>query len=192
MISFIYRILSLCLAMVIHEWAHGFASYKLGDPNPKVDGRLSLNPLKHIDPIGMLMFVILGFGFAKPVRIDSRYYKNEKAGVVITALAGPFSNFILAAIAIAINNLVFMGMHDFLYYLAIVNISLGLFNLIPIPPLDGSKVLASFLPYNAYYKYMSIERYGFFIIMGMSALGLFSGYISMGTSVIMNLLNTLF
>ena len=84
MISFIYKILSLCLAMVFHEWAHGFASYKLGDPNPKVDGRLSLNPLKHIDPIGMLMFVILGFGFAKPVRIDSRYYKNEKAGVVIT------------------------------------------------------------------------------------------------------------
>lgn len=190
MITFIYRILSLCLAMVVHEWAHGFVSYKLGDPNPKINGRLSLNPLNHIDPFGMLMFIVCGFGWAKPVSIDSRYYKNEKLGVSLTALAGPISNFLFAGISIIINNIIGGGF-SFLYYLAMVNISLGLFNLIPIPPLDGSKVVASLLPSNLYYKYMSIERYGFIIIILLSSLGLFNHFISFYGSLIFNFFNML-
>lgn len=169
------------ITMPIHEYAHGFAAYKLGDPTAKHQGRLTLNPLAHLDYMGSLMILFIGFGYAKPVPVDSRYFNNPKRDMAITAFAGPLSNLVFAFVSCFLANTVgfIMGTIylsqvavDILFffllvfnYIAIINISLAVFNLIPIPPLDGSKILAAFLPDRIYWQLMRYERYFTIIIM---------------------------
>jgi Zn-dependent protease len=177
MIVLVMFLSSILLAIIVHELCHGFAAYALGDPTAKRMGRLTFNPVKHIDPFGGLMMLIAGFGWAKPVMVDTRYFDNPKRDMALTALAGPISNFILAFIAVGCLRLTYSinYISDFLFYLALLNIGLGMFNLIPIPPLDGSKVLASFLPDRLYYGFMQLERYGMMMLMVLIIVGNFSG-----------------
>ena len=149
--------------------------------------RLTLNPIKHIDIFGLIMMVAFKFGWAKPVPVDMRYFKNPKAGMALTALAGPVSNFLLALLAIsgmwllsvlAPVNAFVIWFFSFLMNLAVLSIGLGLFNLIPIPPLDGSKILFSFLPEKAYYTLMRYERYGMLVMLLIVWLDLGGSYLS--------------
>ncbi len=172
------------LCITVHELSHGYAAYRLGDPTAKNAGRLTLNPLKHIDIIGLVVMLVAHVGWAKPVPVDIRYFKNPKKGMVLTALAGPASNFILAAVILALGSLVFyFGPENqvtvyillFLCYTAVLSVGLGLFNLIPIPPLDGSKVLSVILPGQIYYRYLRYERYLMLVVVALAWLGAFSG-----------------
>ena len=179
--DYIYIVVAALFAIILHEIAHGLVSTWLGDPTPKRQGRLSLNPLKHLDPIGALCLVFFHFGWAKPVVINPSYYKNKKIGMTLVALAGPIMNFIITIISFIIigitfaiqynNNLgynvVFEIIYNFFSYLAILNIGLGVFNLIPIPPLDGSKAIGVILPKGAYEEYMGYQKYGTFFMMGI-------------------------
>ena len=168
------------LIMPFHEWAHAFTAYKLGDTSVKARGRMSLNPIEHIDPIGALMILLIGFGWAKPVPIDDRNFKNPKVGMGITALAGPVANFVAAlagglilnalytfAYSFIASNIVGYYIRVFFSYYIVLNICLAVFNLVPIPPLDGSKILFMFLPdkwvYN-FYKYENVF-FGILIIL---------------------------
>ncbi len=170
------------LTMPIHEFAHGFAATKLGDPTPRWQGRMSLNPMHHLDYFGALMIYLVGFGYAKPVQVDSRYFNNPKRDMAIVAFAGPLSNLIVALVSSFISNLLvfvfyvsnitsnavvtlFVILINIFSYIAIINVSLALFNLVPIPPLDGSKVLGAFLPNRIYYQLMQYERYFMIFIM---------------------------
>ena len=181
------------LVLPFHEYAHGFVAYKLGDNTAKRMGRLSLNPLEHLDYAGALLLIFIGFGWAKPVPIDDRNFKNPKAGMAITALAGPVANLIAAIVAGLIYNalIAFVGMITiltnqfwfyvlmFFQYLMIINIGLAVFNLIPIPPLDGSKILMAFLPdriVDKIYQYQQFFSMGLFIRVMMG--GLSGGFIT--------------
>ena len=180
------------LVMPIHEFAHGFVAEKLGDPTPRWQGRMSLNPMRHIDTVGAIMIYLIGFGWAKPVQVDARYFKNEKWGMALTALAGPASNLIVALIFSFLYsglNFVFVktnafGLYpnDYLYslflvfilvidYIIIINISLAVFNLISVPPLDGSKILFAILPDRIYWKIMQYERYLYFALLFLLFVG---------------------
>lgn len=169
-------VLSCVLCITFHETCHGLAALALGDPTAKRAGRLSLNPLKHIDFMGLVMLAVAKFGWAKPVPVDMRYFKKPKAGMALTALAGPVSNVVLAAVALMCYSVIvfFRNLADgiFLEYLqmffastAILSCGLAVFNLFPIPPLDGSKILAAVLPDAWYLKLMRYERYGMLILM---------------------------
>jgi Zn-dependent protease len=180
MLVMIIQITVLVFAVIIHEVSHGYVAYMLGDRTAKEAGRLTLNPLPHIDPIMsvilplMLIFSHAGFiiGGAKPVPINPLYFKHHKRDVMLVSLAGPGSNLILACLSIAALKLVAFipilntpGLTLVLYISTLINIGLAAFNLIPIPPLDGSKVLVFFMPDSWADKYLSIERYGIFIIL---------------------------
>ena len=176
------RLASVFLCLTTHETCHGLAAYALGDPTAKRMHRLSLNPLRHIDWMGLLMMVTLGFGWAKPVPVDPRYFRKPKQGMAVTALAGPVSNLLLAVLFLGIGKVIYLyapysaGMNVFfewcLFTVAPMSVGMGLFNLIPIPPLDGSKVLAMFLPNSAYGQLMRYERYGILVLLALSWLGL--------------------
>lgn len=164
------------LCICFHETCHGLAALMLGDPTAKRMGRLSLNPLKHIDPVGLVMLVVAKFGWAKPVPIDTRYFRNPRAGMAITALAGPLSNIFLSAAAAAGYTvcmfyaiefeLAFLEtMAEFFYIVFYLSAGLAVFNLLPVPPLDGSKVLFALLPEKAWLKLMQYERYGMLAMM---------------------------
>ena len=191
-VNILASLVVIFLIMPFHEWAHAFTAYKLGDTGMKYRGRLTLNPIEHIDPIGALMIIFLGFGWAKPVPIDDRNFKNPKVGMGISALAGPVAN-LLAAVAgglimsalfrfapdfMAVNalgsfvNQAAEYIYLFLYYYISLNVVLAVFNLVPIPPLDGSKILFMFLPdkwVSAIYKY---ERFFFLVIIAMLWFGI--------------------
>lgn len=157
------------LGTPIHEFAHAYSAVKLGDPTPKHMGRTTLNPFAHIDGLGSLLILLFGFGWAKPVEVNARNFKNPKGGMALTALAGPISNiivgfvfYILLKVSLSLGALtVEFGIYIFLFfrYIVEINISLAIFNLIPIPPLDGSKILAALLPDRIYYNLMRYERY---------------------------------
>lgn len=178
LVRYIYIIPAALIAVVLHELGHAFVSYKLGDPTPKSEGRLTLNPLKHLDIVGIICLIFFGFGWAKPVSIDSSYYKNKKLGITLVGLAGPLVNFILALlsfifigvtyiVATKLGSNTFLSiLNTFFIYLAIINIGLGVFNLIPIPPLDGSKVIGGILPDKAYNEYMRYQAYGMYFMIG--------------------------
>jgi Zn-dependent protease len=172
----IYAAPATIITMTLHEFAHSFVSYKLGDNTPKETGRLSLNPLKHIDLLGALCLAIFHFGWAKPVQVNPNAYKNPKQGMALTALAGPLMNFIITFLAMfgmgiiaktgnyyttgAIGNYLYI----LFYYIAILSTGLGIFNLIPFPPLDGSKIIGAILPERIYFGYMKYERYGMIVL----------------------------
>lgn len=183
--TLIYTVPAVLIAICFHEFAHGFVSYKLGDPNPRRSGRLSLNPLNHLDPVGTLALIFFGFGWAKPVMVDPSYYENKKSGMVKVALAGPLMNFFIALICLLVFGIqikyeVYFGSYitTLLIVTAQINIGLGVFNLIPFPPLDGSKVLGAVLPEKMYFGYMRYEIYGQFIIILLLYLGIFDGLLS--------------
>ena len=179
--SILLRVAAVFLCLTIHETCHGLAAYALGDPTAKRAHRLSLNPLRHIDWLGLIMMVVAGFGWAKPVPVDPRYFKKPKQGMAITALAGPVSNFLLALVLLLIARGVYLRAlvtgqlsetwFSFLLNTASLSVGLGLFNLVPVPPLDGSKVLAAFLPDSAYWKLMRYERFGMLLLILLSLTG---------------------
>ncbi len=173
------------LCFSIHELSHGYMAYLLGDDTAKREGRLSLNPLRHIDPIGFLMLVVLGFGWAKPVNVDMRRFRNPKLGMAATAFAGPGANILLAIILMPVYGLfVACSQHmseAVVYYggkllvtTIYLSLSLAVFNLVPIPPLDGSKVLEAVLPERIYYQIMRYERYGMILLFVVVWTGILS------------------
>ena len=177
------RAIAVLLAISVHEMSHGYAAYFLGDKTAKSMGRLSLNPLRHLDPVGALCLVVFGFGCAKPVMINPAYFKKPKRDMALTALAGPLSNFILAFLSLAVFKLLtlapFMNssffaaewIATFLSTFALLNIGLGVFNLIPIPPLDGSKVFLPLLPPRLYMDIMRYEHLGWIVLIIALGLG---------------------
>ncbi len=196
--DYIYIVVAALFAIILHEIAHGLVSTWLGDPTPKRQGRLSLNPLKHLDPIGTLCLIFFHVGWAKPVLVNPDYYKNKKRGMALVALAGPLMNFLLAIFSIIIMAIfvkvnaysnVLIIIYNFLLYFSVINLGLGLFNLIPIPPLDGSRILGAFLKDDTYEQYMKYERYGFIIIAILLALSSLRGN---GTSFISELVDIIF
>ena len=182
------RMAAVLLCLSVHETCHGLAALALGDPTAKARHRLSLNPLRHIDWLGLAMMFVAGFGWAKPVPVNPNYFKHPKQGMAISALAGPASNFLLALLAMLISRLIYLyapynavwqTVFDFcLYTVAPLSIGLGLFNLLPLPPLDGSKVLAMFLPDRAYAVWMRYERYGMLVLLVLSFANIGSSFIS--------------
>ena len=178
MLSALMRLIAVFLCLTVHETCHGLAAYALGDPTAKREHRLSLNPLHHIDWVGLACMLVLGFGWAKPVPVAMRYFKKPKQGMALTALAGPVSNFVLALLALLCARLVYHqygALWDFIFDLllttAYLSVGLGLFNLIPISPLDGSKVLFVFLTDSAYEKLMRYEKYGMIALLILVWLG---------------------
>lgn len=166
----ILRLVMVLFAISVHELAHGYAAYKLGDSTAKLDGRLSLNPLRHLDPLGALCMFCFGFGWAKPVMINPTRFKNLKRDTALTSLAGPVSNILLAYVAtviginVGVRLLQSPDIWSICMTFASLNIGLAIFNLIPIPPLDGSKIFLSLLPKRIYYEIMRYERFGFIIL----------------------------
>ena len=174
-LTFVLLAVPLLYSIIIHELAHGWVAYRLGDPTAKYQGRLTLNPLKHLDPIGTAMLFLVGFGWAKPVPVDFSLLRTSRLGLILVSAAGIIANMIFAFIAILLLRLVAPSpsgsMGQLLYYLAQINIMLASFNLIPIPPLDGSKILMGFLSERLQYSLSRLEPYGFFIIIGLLYLG---------------------
>ncbi len=179
------RLIVLFTAITVHEYAHGYVAYKLGDPTAKYAGRLSLNPMSHLDPIGALCMVLCGFGWAKPVPVNPMYFKDRKRDSALVSLAGPLSNLTLALISAVLAAVYFSFVYmkfpenfaagfgfELLLQLAQLNIGFAVFNLIPFPPLDGSKILGAFLSNENYYKFMRYEHFGFPILILMSITGL--------------------
>ena len=182
------QLLAVLFCLTVHETCHGLAALALGDPTAKRQHRLSLNPLRHIDWFGLLMMLVAGFGWARPVPENPNYFKKPRQGMALTALAGPASNLLLALLLLIPARLIYTYAHysvfnqtalDFLTSTAALSIGLGLFNLIPIPPLDGSKVLAVLLPERAYRWLMRYERFGIFALWLLVALGVGGRYMSL-------------
>lgn len=165
--EFIIRSIAVLVAIIPHEMAHGFAAYLCGDETAKNDGRLSLNPLHHLDPIGTICLIFFKFGWAKPVMINPNNFRDRKKGTFFVAIAGVLTNFILAIISVIILKHIHINefMQELLLNIFWFNIILGVFNLIPIPPLDGSKILFSFLPLKYEYYLIKYERYGYIILL---------------------------
>lgn len=171
LLSAVFSAVAALLCLTVHELSHGAVAYALGDPTAKEEGRLTLNPIKHIDPLGLLLMITAHVGWAKPVPVDMRCFKRPKRDMALTALAGPASNFILAWVFLLLYNLLthlFTGAAwdswvayaaIFLANAAVLSVGLGVFNLFPVPPLDGSRILFAFLPDKLYYGVMRYERY---------------------------------
>lgn len=173
----IFRIPALLIALTVHEYAHARAAVWLGDPTPRFEGRLTLNPVAHLDPLGLIMLWLFKFGWAKPVNVNPANFKDWRKGMILVSFAGPASNILMAVIAAIVITLL-AKLHILTGWVAAIlhltytyNVILAIFNLIPIPPLDGSKILSSMLPGDMAYKYESIGQYGPFILIGLVYLG---------------------
>lgn len=195
--SLIINVPVVLIALMFHELAHGWVSGKLGDPTPEMTGRMTLNPLAHLDPIGTLLMIFTGFGWARPVEINPRYYKNPKKGMALTALAGPLANLLLALAAMLIYGIIFIvyaktgifanameGIWYIIMRFVTLNLCFMVFNFIPIPPLDGSRILGLFLSDRAYFKIQEYERYSFILIIVLSAIGAFDKIIGTGVMAV--------
>ena len=187
------------LALVVHECSHGYVSTKLGDPTPRIQGRLTLNPLVHLDVMGTILMLLTGFGWARPVEVNPMYYKDRKKGMALVAAAGPLSNLLLAFISlllygvllfvsyfVKIPNVISTVIVRACIYSATINLSFMVFNLIPIPPLDGSRILGMFLSNKAYYTLMQYERYSMILIMVLSLSGMLNSVIGTGVGFFFN------
>ena len=190
----IYRIPALLLALTVHEYAHGAVSYSLGDPTPRVEGRLTMNPLAHLDIMGTLMLVLVGFGWAKPVSINPSYYRHPRTDIMKVSFAGPGANLFLcflAAVFMVLMNKMGVrssGVYSFLRWLQMYNVWFAFFNLIPIPPLDGSKILLELLPNSTAYKYETmVAPYSMYILIALCVTGIVGIIISPLATVYLNL-----
>ena len=206
--NFILQIIILAppilLALTVHEFAHGYVAYRLGDPTAKNLGRLTFNPLKHLDPIGTLAFFIIKIGWAKPIPVNPNYFRDPRKDMLWVALAGPAVNFVLAVISAILTKVVWfiaasipyspiaeailVPLNEVLMASVWINLVLCIFNFLPIPPLDGSKILAGILPPEAALKYASVEKYGFVIIMLLAFSGILSRMIMPVISFARNIL----
>ncbi len=199
----------ILFALSLHETAHGYVAYKLGDPTARSLGRLTLNPIKHLDPIGFICMLLFGFGWASPVPVNSRYFKKPRRDMALTALAGPVSNLLAAVvfsvlygIALLLLNIILAKVHQtnvmisylaecftlFLYYGVALNVMLAVFNLLPIPPLDGSRIITAFLPPRAAYAYMKYERIIAIVLMVLLLFNTRIPFLSTIADLIINLL----
>ena len=187
------------VCITFHELAHGYTAYKLGDPTAKEMGRLTLNPIKHIDIFGLIMMMLFRFGWAKPVPVNMFRFKRPKWYMAVTAAAGPLSNLVLSVIVLFIYGLVLKPLYaaggsqgagivvlEIVERTAYISTALAVFNLLPIPPLDGSKVLFSFFPESVYYKLMRYERYGMILLLLIMTTGIFSRTIGQMTATVFN------
>lgn len=193
----------ILFSLTIHEVSHGYVAFLMGDPTAKASGRLSLNPIKHLDPIGTLFPIVMAIsgmpaiGWAKPVPINPHYFKDPRRGMMFVGFAGPLSNFVMAFAAAMVAGLTFNG-GGFFFQMAMfaltINVALGIFNLIPVPPLDGSRVVSGLLSPALNYKYMKLEKYGLLImiVMFMFFRGLLFAIISPAINGISNLMLSAF
>lgn len=193
--SFFIVVPTVLISLMGHELAHGWVSMKLGDPTPKAEGRMTINPLKHLDPLGTILMIVTGFGWAKPVRVNPMYYKNRKAGMAIVAFAGPLANLLMATAGMVLGFLLLKlfgaskaapVIVEIVQTFVSLNLGLMVFNLIPLPPLDGSKILGMILPNRAYYTMLQYEQYAIFILLILSVTGVFDTIIGTGVGILWN------
>ncbi len=198
-INLMVRVFVIFCVLPIHEFAHAFVSHKLGDDTARLSGRMTTNPLAHIDPIGALMIILAGFGYAKAVPVNIRNFKKRKPYMALTALAGPVSNVIMALIFVFFGLLiqVKVGVNEgsFSYYIVVfmltaaqINISLAVFNLLPIPPLDGSRIFSLIIPDKYYYTIMQYERYIVYGVLALVFFGVLDGPISFLSGLLFDLI----
>lgn len=194
----LYNIPAIVVAFTIHEYMHAYVSDRLGDPTPRMNGRLTLNPLVHIDWIGFLMVLLLGFGWAKPVQVNPRNYKNQSKGKVLVALAGPLSNLAIAFVAFAV--IYFNG--DFISTRPVlinyiqpffwINVMLFAFNILPVPPLDGFTLLEVKIHPSKYQTLRTIRQYGFMVLIFLSFVGVLGAYIGFAYNMVTKLFSWIF
>ncbi|MBR5437591.1 MAG: site-2 protease family protein [Clostridia bacterium] len=188
-INLMVRVFIIFCVLPIHEFAHAFVAHKLGDDTARLSGRMTTNPLAHIDPIGALMIILAGFGYAKAVPVNIRNFKNRKLYMAITAFAGPVSNIIMALLfmfgAMLVQYKAAVVSGSFVYYIVVflvtaaqINISLAVFNLLPIPPLDGSRIFSLIIPNKYYYAIMQYERYIIYGVLALVFFGVLDGPIN--------------
>lgn len=190
LVQYLLRAVVMLIIIPFHEAAHALVSWKLGDPTAKNAGRLSMDPARHFDPVGALCMVIGGVGWAKPVGINPRNFKNPKRGMAISAAAGPASNLLLAFVATIVYKALIYAtwgglpslLDDFLWYMISMNISLAVFNLLPAPPFDGSRIALLFLPQRLYFRIMRYERY----IMGAVLILVLAGLLNRPLGFLVN------
>jgi Zn-dependent protease len=194
-LSFILIAIPLLYSIIFHELAHGWVAYLMGDPTAKSLGRLSLNPLKHLDPIGTIMLFIFGFGWAKPVPVNFNQLRDRHKGMILVSAAGIITNMLLAFIALFLSRLLSLSPSSMpavlLYYFAQINIILAAFNLIPLPPLDGSKILMGFASPKVQNLLFRSERYGFIIIIALLYFGVLNPVIDFFRWMILSVINLL-
>jgi Zn-dependent protease len=194
-LAFIVITIPLLYSVIFHELAHGWVAYRMGDPTAKSLGRLSLNPLKHLDPMGTIMLFVFGFGWAKPVPVNFSLLRDRRMGMVWVSAAGIITNMLLAFIAFFLTRLLALPPSSMpaqiLYYLAQINIMLAAFNLIPLPPLDGSKILMGFASPSVQNFFFRIERYGLFIVIALLYLGVLNPVINFFQWMILSLIKLL-
>ena len=197
-VELLYTLPALLISIAIHEFFHAFVAYKLGDGSQKALGRLTLDPIKHIDPIGFLCIILCGFGWGKPVSIDDSNFKNRQKGVMLVSLAGPLSNLLLALLFVIILKILIMtvvnssvgGILFNMFVLTIqFNVIFSVFNMIPLPPFDGSKVLYYFLPYKAKQVFEKIEQYSLYILIIFFITGIGAYIVSPIANFILRLLS---
>ncbi|MDO4936161.1 MAG: site-2 protease family protein [Phascolarctobacterium sp.] len=194
--TMIYRIPALLFALVVHEYAHALAADSMGDPTPRYMGRLTFNPMMHVDFLGLFMLALAGFGWAKPVPINSNNFHDRKMGIIKVSLAGPGANLFLCFLAALVGaillrfNLMSQTVFNFLQWIMLYNVWFAFFNLIPIPPLDGSKLVMEFMPTKYLYQYAeTVERYGFFILMALVFSGVVGAIINPLAQMYLGLVN---